>query len=98
MGTRPPMVRPSRAIRSNVNVNEAGIEALAVIPINRQPLRHPGAEIVQQHVRSSNELMNDLLALGALQVELDSFLAGVVFEIKRRHPAGDADGLFTFRR
>ncbi len=97
MGAWPPTMRSGCAVGSDIDVNQARIDSAAGLPVDRQPLRHAGAEIMQQDVGSRDQLMNDLLAFRTLQVDLNGFLAGVIFEIHRPHAAARADGLLPLR-
>src|SRR5271154_4696989 len=96
MSSRPAAMWSGSAVCADIEMNQARIDLPARFPIDTQPLRSAGPEIVQQHVGLRDQLMNDLLALCTMEVDLDAFLAGVTFNVDDPHAAG-AHGLLALR-
>jgi hypothetical protein len=74
VGARPSTMRSGCAVRSDVDVNEARIDPAAGLPVDSQSHGNTRTEIVQQDIGPRDQLMNNLLAFRALQVDLNGFL------------------------
>ena len=88
VGARPARVGPVLAVGSHPDVDQAGIDLPAGLPIDLETLRNAQAEVVRENVGLGDELVDDLLALGGLEVNLDAFLAGVGPRVGDCHRGG----------
>ena len=77
MGTRAARVYPGFTIGRHPDIDQAGIDLQAGLPIDLETLRNAEAKVVRENIGLGDELMDDLFPLGGLKVNLDAFLASV---------------------
>ena len=79
-----PAIRPVGTEARHARVDQPVVERACIFPAEAQPLGDAGAEILDEHVRPANELLDTPPARGILQVERFQRLRPVHPGIKRR--------------
>ena len=77
MGARPARVYSVFAIGRHPNIDQAGIDLQAGLPIDLETLRNAEVKVVRENIGLGDELIDDLFSRGGLKVNLDAFLASV---------------------
>ena len=86
--TRPRCIRAGLAEAGHRAVDQPRISRRETCIVETELLQAADLEILDQHVRARRELLDDALALGGLEIELDRTLAAVgAMEIGRRQVA-----------
>ena len=77
MGARPARVYSVFAIGRHPNIDQAGIDLQAGLPIDLETLRNAEVKVVRENIGLGDELIDALFSRGGLKVNLDAFLASV---------------------